>query len=98
MQEKFIEELDNRGKERIKGKRDKIDSLMNEIETYSKSIEELQSNVFDTTKEQEKVTGSNKKLRSLNNLKGKLSNKVATITKEHKFFTDNVSCLSLIHI
>jgi len=92
MQEKFIEELDNRGKERIKGKRNKIDSLMNEVETYSSSIEELQSDVFDITKEQEKVTGSNKKLRSLNNLKGKLSNKVATITKEHKFFSENVTC------
>jgi len=92
MQEKFIEELDNRGKKRIKGKRDKIDSLINEVETYSSSIEELQSDVFDITKEQEKVTGSNKKLRSLNNLKGKLSNKVATITKEHKFFSENVTC------
>ena len=79
-------------KERILGKRDKIDSLINEIETYSSSIEELQSDVFDITKEQEKVTGSNKKLRSLNNLKGKLSNKVATITKEHKFFSENVTC------
>ena len=28
MQEKFIEELDNRGKENIKGKRDKIESLI----------------------------------------------------------------------
>jgi len=92
MQEKFIEELDNRGKQRIKGKRNKIDSLMNEVDTYSSSIEELQSDVFDITKEQEKVTGSNKKLRSLNNLKGKLSNKVATITKEHKFFSENVTC------
>ena len=92
MQEKFIKELDNRGKENIKGKRDKIDSLMNEGETYAESIQKLQGYVSEITKEQEKVTGSNKKLRSLNNLKGKLSNKVATITKEHKFFTDNVTC------
>ncbi len=92
MQEKFIEELDNRGKQRIKGKRDKIESLMSESETYSTTNEKLQDDVFEITKEQEKVTGSSKKLRSLNNLKGKLSNKVATITKEHKFFTDNVTC------
>ena len=25
-------------------------------------------------------------------MKGKISNKVSTLTKEHKFFTDNVSC------
>jgi len=38
------------------------------------------------------MTGAGKKLLKLNNLKGKLSNKVTTLTKEHKFFKDNVSC------
>ena len=28
----------------------------------------------------------------LNNLKGKISNKVSNITKEHKFFTENAVC------
>ena len=92
MQEKFIEELDNRGKQRIKGKRDKIESLMSETDKYVSTNEELEIEVTGLIEDQEKVTGSSKKLRSLNNLKGKLSNKVATITKEHKFFTDNVTC------
>ena len=92
MQEKFIEELDNRGKENIKGKRKKIDELMNETDSYTSTNEQLQSDALDLTREQEKVTGSSKKLRSLNNLKGKLSQKVATITKEHKFFSENVTC------
>ena len=92
MQEKFIAQLDNRGKENIKGKRKKIDELINETDSYTLTNEQLQSDTLDLTREQEKVTGSSKKLRSLNNLKGKLSNKVATITKEHKFFTDNVTC------
>ena len=92
MQEKFIEELDNRGKENIKGKRKKIDELMSETDSYTSTNEQLQSDALDLTREQEKVTGSSKKLRSLNNLKGKLSQKVATITKEHKFFSENVTC------
>ena len=92
MQEKFIEELDNRGKERIKGKKVKIDTLINETDKYVSTNEELEIEVTGLIEDQEKVTGSSKKLRSLNNLKGKLSNKVATITKEHKFFTDNVTC------
>ena len=92
MQEKFIEELDNRGKENIKGKKVKINTLIDETDKYVTTNEELQSEVNDLTKEQEKVTGSSKKLRSLNNLKGKLSQKVATITKEHKFFSENVTC------
>ena len=98
MQEKFIEELDNRGKENIKGKKAKINTLIEETDKYVVTNDELQHEVNDLTKEQEKVTGSSKKLRSLNNLKGKLSQKVATITKEHKFFSENVTCLSLIHI
>ena len=40
----------------------------------------------------ESFGNSNKKLRKLGNLKGKLSNKVSNITKEHKFFSENVSC------
>ena len=92
MQEKFIEELDNRGKENIKGKRTKIDSLIEDAEKYSLENQQLENDVFNKTQEQEKVTGSNKKLKSLNNLKGKISNKVSTITKEHKFFTENKVC------
>ena len=92
MQKNFIEELDNRGKENIKGKREKIINLMDESETYSTTNEELEIEVTGLIEEQEKVTGSSKKLRSLNNLKGKLSQKVATITKEHKFFSENVTC------
>ena len=40
----------------------------------------------------EQFANSNKKLRKLGNLKGKLSNKVSNITKEHKFFSENVTC------
>jgi len=92
MQEKFIEELDNRGKENIKGKKEKIDALITDAENCVESNQFIQDQVFDLTKEQEKVTGANKKLKSLNNLKGKISNKVSTITKEHKFFTENKVC------
>ena len=54
--------------------------------------EELDLEVTGLIEDQDKVTGADKKLRKLNNLKGKISNKVSTITKEHKFFTDNVTC------
>ena len=52
----------------------------------------MELEVTGLTEDQEKVTGADKKLRKLNNLKGKLSNKVATITKEHRFFSENVTC------
>jgi len=92
MQKKFIEELENRGKANIQGKKDKITTLLKEQDGYASTNNELEDKVIDLTKEQEKVTGTNKKLRTLNKYKGQLSQKVATITKEHKFFTDNVTC------
>jgi DNA repair exonuclease SbcCD ATPase subunit len=40
----------------------------------------------------ESFSGATDKLKKLGNLKGKISNKVSTITKEHKFFTENTVC------
>jgi DNA repair exonuclease SbcCD ATPase subunit len=51
-----------------------------------------EESILGYTKEQECVTGATKKLRTLGQLKGKISNKVSTITKEHKFFTENTVC------
>ena len=92
MQEKFINELESRGKKNIDEKKNKIDTLMCEADDYVKVNEVLENDVFDITNQQEQVTGANKKLKKLNNLKGKISQKVATITKEHKFFTENTVC------
>ncbi len=92
MQKKFIEELENRGKANIKGKQDKITTLLEEQDEYASNNSKLENDVEDLIKEQEKVTGANKKLKTLNKYKGQLSQKVATITKEHKFFSENVTC------
>ena len=92
MQEKFITEIENRSKEDIKSKKEKINELIKESDNCVNSNEELELEVSGLIEDQEKVTGADKKLRKLNNLKGKLSNKVSTITKEHKFFTDNTVC------
>ena len=92
MQEKFITEIENRSKEDIKSKKEKINELIKETDNCVNSNDELELEVSGLIEDQEKVTGADKKLRKLNNLKGKLSNKVSTITKEHKFFTDNTVC------
>ena len=92
MQESFIAEIENRSKESIDDNQRKIGSLFEEADNYVKENEVLENNVFDLTKDQEKVTGATEKLRKLGGLKGKISNKVSVITKEHKFFTDNTVC------
>ena len=92
MQEKFIKEIEDRSKEDIKDKKSKINNLIKETDEYVLTNEEYELEVTGLIEDQEKVAGADKKLRKLNNLKGKISNKVSTITKEHKFFTDNVTC------
>ena len=92
MQENFIEELESRGKERIEEKRKKSKALGDEICVAMLQNEHKEDQVFGLTEEQEKVTGATKKLRELGNLKGKISSKVSTITKDHKFFTDHTVC------
>ena len=92
MQDKFIKEIENRSKEDIKDKEGKIKILSIEVDTHMEHNQLKESSISDLVKDQENVSGADKKLRKLNNLKGKLSQKVSTITKEHKFFTDNTVC------
>jgi DNA repair exonuclease SbcCD ATPase subunit len=92
MQKDFIEELENRGKENIKEKEDKIQGLLNEENDLINANEGINWEVQSVEQRLEVLTGATEKLRKLGNLKGKISNKVSTITKEHKFFTENTVC------
>ncbi len=92
MQEEFIEEIESRGNENIDNKKVKITSLLEEADAFRIQNDGTEKEVDTLTQEQEKVTGATEKLRTLGGLKGKISQKVATITKEHKFFTENVTC------
>jgi len=92
MQEKFMDEIASQGKDRINENKEKITTLFTESDGYVSANEQLENDVFDLTKQQEAVTGATEKLRKLGNLKGKISQKVSTITKEHKFFTENMVC------
>ncbi len=92
MQQNFIDELENRGNQNIESNNVKIDKLMREVDSYMVDNSTTEEDIFKYTKEQEEVTGATKKLSKLNTLKGKLSQRVSTITKEHKFFSENTVC------
>jgi len=92
MQESFIAEIENRSKESIEENKKKMRSIGDEICVLMSQNEHTDDQVFGLTEEQKKVTGATEKLRKLGGLKGKISNKVSVITKEHKFFTDNTVC------
>ena len=92
MQQSFIEELENRGNANINTNQEKITKLDAEVGIYMTENARTEEDIFKFTKEQEEVVGAGDKLVKLNNLKGKISQKVTAITKEHKFFTENTVC------
>ena len=92
MQKNFIEELESESQGRIEDNKDKIKTLSIEVNTHLEKNEMIQADIDDLTKQQEDVTGSKQKLVELGMLRGKISNKVSTITKDHKFFTDHTVC------
>ena len=63
-----------------------------ESDTHMQKNSSIELDIAKLIKKQEEVTGASEKLKKLNNLKGKITQKVSTITKEHKFFTENTVC------
>ena len=92
MQKNFIDELETRGKDNIKNRKGKINTLMSEVEVYMNENSILEENVFSLNKNLNEVSDASVKLKKLGNLKGKISQKVSTITTEHKFFKENTVC------
>ena len=92
MQQEFIEELENRGNANINANKEKIANLDAEIGVYLEENSSVEEPLREYIREQDKLVGYAEKLRKLGNLKGKISQKVSTITKEHKFFTENTVC------
>jgi len=92
MQKSFIEELENRGNANINANNKKIANLTNEIGNYMDENEKISDKLEKLQNELKKFDGATEKLRKLGNLKGKLSQKVLTITNEHKFFNENTVC------
>ena len=92
MQKKFIGEIEKQGHDQIDSNNQKIKVLGIENDTHIERNGLIEINIEELIKEQEDVTDSRNKLEKLNNLKGKITQKVTTITKEHKFFTDNTVC------
>ena len=92
MQENFIDEIETRGKQDINDKQEKINELIKETDEYVNTNEELESEISELIKKQDEYTGASDKLLKLNTIKGKLTQRVSTLTKEHKFFSKNTVC------
>ena len=92
MQKDFIEQIENKSQEDIAIKEKNIGYILNEENNLMNHGERLNEELLSLEKSLEKYSGAAEKLRTLGDLKGKISNKVSTITKEHKFFTQNTVC------
>ena len=92
MQTKFIDDIESQGKESIATKQEKVEEQLKLVDLYHKEVTLAEEKVQKHLKEQEKVSGATEKLRKFSGLKGKITQKAATLTKEHKFFTENTVC------
>ena len=92
MQEHFIEDLEARGMETINRKYSKIKEIDGDIDELMLKNRKLNHDLDDKQEEVVKFANANKKLRQLGNIKGTLSQKVATLTENYKFFEENTVC------
>ena len=92
MQKNFIDELETRSQDDIKQKEYKIGELLNEENDVMNSNEYLNRELVTLQTELEDYSDSGKKLREFGNIKGKLSQRISTLVKDHKFFNDNTVC------
>ena len=92
MQKEFIDEVERLGKSDIKAKKEQIQELKDAQDKLLIDLLAIENQLQEKQKELEEYSGATSKLRKLGNLKGKISQKVTTITEEHKFFTNNTVC------
>ena len=92
MQTHFIEEVESQSHETINSKNSEITKLSNIASDLCIDNVKKSEELDDLQTVMTSYEGSAEKLKQLGTLKGKISNKVSTITKEHKFFTENTVC------
>lgn len=92
MQKNFIQQIEDQSKEDVSYKENQINVLLTEENEFMHKNENINNNVILLQKEMTTLEGSASKLREYGNIKGKLSQKISGIVKEHKFFTENRVC------
>ena len=92
MQREFIEEIERLADSDILTKRNQIKTLTESQDSLLKTSLDNETQLLSKQQELEKYTGATKKLRELGNLRGKISQKVSSVVKDHKFYTENTVC------
>jgi DNA repair exonuclease SbcCD ATPase subunit len=92
MQKEFIRHLEEEAQQEIERKKNKIDELNLDIDCLCKNTLSLQKTENVQRSTLETLSFDATKIRKLGNLRGKITQKVSTLTKELQFFKDNTVC------
>ncbi len=92
MQARFIEDITKRGEANITDKRDKIKTYMFDQQELNAQNVDVLAKIEELTEKLESLNDASDKLKKLGPLRGKLQQKISTLTKNHKFFNDNTTC------
>ena len=89
---KFIEDITKRGEANIEVKRDTIKQYMFEQQELNVENITVLEKVEKLTAELEELNDASDKLKKLGPLRGKIQQKISTVNKNVKFFTENSVC------
>ena len=92
MQAKFIDDITKRGQDNIEKKRETIKQHMLEQQQLQDSCVDVLAQIETLNNELEELKGAGDKLRKLGGMKGKIQQKITTLSKNYKFFDENTSC------
>lgn len=92
MQKNFIQQIEEKSQEDISYKEHKINSLLTEENVYHVDNEKKNTELQKLQDDLVKFGGYKEKLKQYGSIKGKLSQRISTLVKDHKFFNDNSVC------
>jgi len=92
LQRNHLEYILQKKEEDITSKQNEIQKFLDEEEECVKNISFLNTKIESLSQEIEAYASASSKLKTLNNLKGKLQQKFSTYRNQHKFFSENTTC------
>jgi len=92
MQKNFIRKVENQSKDDIENKNRQIDSNQDKVETLFKENFKLEECSVQVKEDMKQFESASVRLKEFGGIKGKMSQKITSIVKEHKFFSENRVC------
>ena len=92
MQKRFIKELEDRSQNDVQDKQNEIQKLLEQENSLTNSNNLINEKIKSLQESLNSLSGFKEKLRECADIRAKISQKVAIVCKEHKFFNENTVC------